>query len=154
MMQPIRTKHNFPTVSLSHQEAPRSLYPYPSDGRQNENYNHRKLIKLITWTTAFFKSKKLWGMPWRATKDGWVMIESSDKTWSTGEGNGKPLQYSCLEIHMNSMKKQNYRTLKEELPRSVGAQYVDGDRWRNNSKKNEEMEPKINYTPLWMWLVM
>ena len=89
-------------------------------------------------------------MPCRATQDGWVMVESSDKTGSTGEGNGKPLQYSCLEIHMNSMKKQNYRTLKEELPRSVGAQYVDGDRWRNNSKKNEEMEPKQSNTQLWM----
>ena len=70
------------------------------------------------------------------------MEESSDKTWSTGEGNGKPLQYSCLENPMNSMKKQNNRTLKDDLPRSVGAQYVTRDQWRNNSRKNKEMEPK------------
>ena len=69
-------------------------------------------------------------------------MESSDKTWSTGEGNGKPLQYSCLENPMNSMKGQKDRTLKDELPRSVGAQYATGDQWRNNSRKNEEMKPK------------
>ena len=63
--------------------------------------------------------------------------------WSTGEGNGKPLQYSCLENPLNSMKRQNDRILKEELPRSVGAQYATGDQWRNISKKNEGMEPKI-----------
>ena len=62
--------------------------------------------------------------------------------WSTGEGNGKPLQYSCLENHKNSMKRQKDRTLKEELPRSVSAQYATGDQWRNNSRKNERMEPK------------
>ena len=70
------------------------------------------------------------------------MVESSDKMWSTGEGNGKPLQYSCLENPMNSMKRQKDRTLKDELPRSVGAQCATGDQWRNNSRKNEEMEPK------------
>ena len=63
----------------------------------------------------------------RGTQHRRVMVKSSDKMWSTGEGNGKPLQYSCLEIPMNSMKKQNYRTLKEELPRSVGAQYATGE---------------------------
>ena len=62
--------------------------------------------------------------------------------WSTGEGNGKPLQYSCLENPMNSMKRQNHRIQKEELPRLVGAQYATGDQWRNNSRKNEETEPK------------
>ena len=78
----------------------------------------------------------------RATQDGRVLVESSDKTWSTGEGNGKPLQYSCLENLMNSMKRQNDRILKEELPRSVGAQYANGNQWRNNSRKNEGMDPK------------
>ena len=78
----------------------------------------------------------------RATQDGWVMVESSDKMWSTGEGNGKPLQYSCLENPMNSTKMQKDRTLKDELPRSVGAQYATGEEWRYNSRKNEEMEPK------------
>ena len=77
-------------------------------------------------------------MPCRATQDEWVVVDSSDKTWSTGEGNGKPLQYSCLENTMNSMKRQKDRTLKDELPRSVGAEYATGDQWRNNSKKNEE----------------
>ena len=78
----------------------------------------------------------------RVTQDGRVMVENSDKMWSTGEGNGKPLQYSCLENSMNSMKRQKDRTLKDELPRSVGAQYATGNQWRNNSRKNEEMELK------------
>ena len=70
------------------------------------------------------------------------MVERSDRMWSTGEGNGKPLQYSCLENSMNSMKGKKDRTLNDELPRSVGAQYATGDQWRNNSRKNEEIEPK------------
>ena len=69
-------------------------------------------------------------------------MERSDRMWSTGEGNGKSLQYSCLKGPMNSMKRQNDRILKEELPRSVGAQHATGDQWRNNSRKNERMEPK------------
>ena len=77
-----------------------------------------------------------------ATQDGQVMVERSDRMWSTGEGNSKPLQYSCLENPMNSMKRQNHRILKEELPRLVGAQYAIGDQWRNNIRKNEGMEPK------------
>ena len=76
------------------------------------------------------------------------MVESSHKTWSTGEGNGKPCQYSCLENPMNSMKRQKYRTLKDELPRSVGVQYATGDQWRNNSRKNEGMEPKQKQYPV------
>ena len=76
------------------------------------------------------------------------MVESSDKTWSTGEGNGKPLQYSCLEDPMNSMKGQKDGTLKDELPRSVGAQYATGDQWRNKSRKNEEKEPKQKQYPV------
>ena len=69
-------------------------------------------------------------------------VKSSDKMWSTGEGNGKPLQYSCLENTMNSMKREQDRTLKDELPTSIGAQYTTGDQWRTNSGKNEEREPK------------
>ena len=80
-------------------------------------------------------------MQCRATQDGRVMMRSSDKTWLTGEGNGKSLQYSCLENTMNNIKKQKDRTLKDELSRSVGTQYATGDEWRNNSKKNKEMEP-------------
>ena len=87
-------------------------------------------------------------MPHRATQDGRVMVESSDKMWSTGERNGKPRQYSCLENPMNNMKRQKDRTLKDELPRSVGAQYATGDQRRNNSRKNEETEPKQKQHPL------
>ena len=83
----------------------------------------------------------------KATQNGWVMVESSDKMWSTGEGNDKPLQYSCLENPMNSMKRQKYMTLKDELPRWVGAQYPTGDQWRSNSRKNEGMEPKQKQYP-------
>ena len=87
-------------------------------------------------------------MPCRATQDGRVIEESYDKTWSTGEGNGKPLQYSCLEKPMNSMKRQKDRALKDELLKSVGAQYATGDQWRNNSRKNEEMETKQKQLPV------
>ena len=88
-------------------------------------------------------SHALWG-----TQDWRVMVERSDRMWSTGEGNGKPLQYSCLENPMNSMKRQNGRILKEELPRLVGAQYAIGDQWRSNSRKNEGMEPKQKQYPV------
>ena len=86
-------------------------------------------------------------MPCRAIQDRQVMMESSDKTWSTGEQNGKPLHYPCLENPMNSMKMQKNRTLKDELPRSVGAQYATGDQWRNNPRENEETEPKQKQHP-------
>ena len=72
------------------------------------------------------------------------MVESSDKMWSTGEGDGKPLQHSCSENPTNSMKSQKDKALKDELPRLVGAQYATGDQWRNNSRKNEETGPKEN----------
>ena len=116
-------------------------------GQTHRNHNHKKLVNLITWTTALSNSMKLshdlWGHPrWAG------IVERSDTMWSIGEGNGKPLQYSCLENPMNSMKKQNDRTLKEELPRSVGTQYATGDQWRNNSRKNEGMEPKQKQHPV------
>ena len=78
-----------------------------------------------------------------ATQDGRVMVERSDRMWSTGEGNGKPLQFSCLENPMNSMKRQNDRILKEELPRSVGARYATGDQWINNSRKKNGIDDLI-----------
>ena len=87
-------------------------------------------------------------MPCGATQDGKVIVERSDRMWSTGEGNGKPLYFSCLENHMSLMKKQKDRTLKDELPRSVGAQYATGDQWRNNSRKNEGMEPNKKQHPV------
>ena len=123
-------------------------------------------------TTALSNSMKLSHAVWGhllcgATQDGWVMVERSDRMWPTGEGNGKPLQfsclenpmnttgewngkplqYSCLENPMNSMKRQNNRILKAKLPRSVGAQYATGDQWRSNSRKNEGMEPKKKEYP-------
>ena len=83
----------------------------------------------------------------RATQDGWVMVERSDRVWFTGEGNGKPLQYSFLENPMTSMKRQNDRIPKEELPRSLGVQYATGDQWRNNPRKNKGMKPKQKQYP-------
>ena len=121
-------------------------HPHPSEDR--ENGNHRNLIKMITEVTALCNSLKLWAMPCGATLDGRVMVESSDKTWPTGEGNGKPLQHSCLENPMNSMKRQKDRTMKDELPRLVGTQYATEEEWRNNSRKNEEMEPNRKQCPV------
>ena len=83
-----------------------------------------------------------------ATQDGQDMVERPDRMWSTGEGNGKPLQYSRLENPMNSLKRQDDKILKGELPELVGAQYATGDQWRNNSRKNEGMEPKQKQYPV------
>ena len=99
-------------------------------------YSQKTSQSYHTRTTALSNSMKL-SHARGATQGGWVMVKRSDRMWSTGEGNGKPLQYSFLENPMNSMKRQNDRILKEELPRSVGAQYATGDQWRNNSRKNE-----------------
>ena len=120
-------------VARGHKKAD-TLKPYSQKSSQS---NH-------TRTTALSNSMKL-SHACRATQDEWLIVERSDRLWSTGEGNGKPLQYSCLENpmnSMNSMKRQNDRILKEELPRSVGAQYATGGQWRNDSRKNEGMEPK------------
>ena len=87
-------------------------------------------------------------MPCGATKDRQVMVERSDRMWSTGEGNGKSLQYSCLENPMNSMKRQNDSILKDDLSRSVSGQYATGDQWRNNFRMNEDMEPKQKQHPV------
>ena len=100
-----------PTVSLSHQEAFISLLSFSIRG-QTENHNHRKLNNLITWTTALSNSMQLRAMPCRAIQDRWVMVAGSDKMWLAGEGNDKPLQYSCLENPMNSMKMGYYLALK------------------------------------------
>ena len=108
-----------------------TLKPYSQKTSQS---NH-------TRTTALSNSMKLSDAR-GATQDGRVMVERSDRMWSTREGNGKPLQYSCLENPMSSVKRQNDRILNEELPRSLGAQYATGDQCRNNSRKNEGMEPK------------
>ena len=117
-------------VARGHQRAD-TLKPYSQKTSQS---NH-------TRTTALSNSMKP-RYARGATQDGWVMVERSDRLWSTEEGNGKPLQYSSLENPMNSMKRQKDRTLKDELPGSVGAQYAIRDQWRNNFRKNEGMEPK------------
>ena len=123
-------------VARGHQRA-NTLKPYSQKTSQS-NY---------TRTTALSNSMKL-SHARGANQNGWVMVERSDRMWSTGEGNGQPLQYSYLENPMNSMKRQNDRILKEELPRSVGAQYATGDQWRNNSRNNERMEPKQKQYPV------
>ena len=87
-------------------------------------------------------------MPCEATQDRWVMVENSGKMWSTGERNGKLLQYSCLENPMNSMKSQKDRTLKDDLASSVGAQCATRDQWRKNSRKNEQTESKQKQHPV------
>ena len=122
-------------VARGHQRAD-TVKPYSQKTSQS---NH-------TRTTALSNSIKL-SHAHGATQDGWVIVERSDRMWSTGEGNGKPLQYSCHEKPMNSMKRQKDGTLKEELPRSVGAQYASRDQWRNNSRKNEGMESKQKQYP-------
>ena len=123
-------------VSRGHKRAD-TLKPYSQKTSQS---NH-------TRTTALSNSMKP-SHACRATQDRRVLVDRSDRVWSIGEGNGKPLQYSHLENPMNSMKSQNDRILKEKLPRSVGAQYVTGDQWRNNSRKNEGMEPKHKQYPV------
>ena len=122
-------------VARGHQRAD-TLKPYSQKTSQS---NHTRTTDL----SNSMKPSHACG----ATQDGWVMVERSDRMWSTGEGNGKPLQYSCLANPTNSMKSQYDRILKEELPRSVGAKYATGDQWRNNSRKNEGMEPKPKQYP-------
>ena len=123
-------------VARGHQRAD-TLKPYSQKSSQSDH----------TRTTALSNSMKP-SHACRATQGGRVMVKRPDRMWSTGEGNGKPLQYSCLENPMNSRKRQNARIPKEELPRSLGAQYATGDQWRNNSRKNEGMEPKQKQYPV------
>ena len=122
-------------VATGHQRAD-TLKPYSQKTSQS---NH-------TRTTALSNSMKP-SHACGATQDGRVMVERSDRMWSTGEGNGKPLQYSCLENPMNGMKRQYDRIPKEELLRLLGAQYATGDQRRNNYRKNEGMEPKQKQYP-------
>ena len=122
-------------VARGHQRAD-TLKPYSQKTSQSNHTRTTALCNLMKPSHAR-----------RVTQEGRVMVDRSDRMWSTGEGNGKPLQYSCLENPMNSIKRQNYRIPKEELPRSLGAQYATGDQWRNNSRKNEGMEPKQKEYP-------
>ena len=125
-------------VARGHQRAD-TLKPYSQKTSQS---NH-------TRTTALSNSMKVSHAP-GATQDGQVMVERSDRMWSTGEGNGKPLQYSCLENPRNSMKRKNHRKLKEELPRLVGAQHATGDQWRNTPERMKGWSQSKNSTQLWM----
>ena len=131
-----RSPNKMVGIARGHQRAD-TLKPYSQKTSQS---NH-------TRTTDLSNSMKL-SHARGVTQDRRVMVERSDRIWSTGEGNGKPLQYSCLENPMNSMKGQNDRIPKEELSRSVGAQNATGDQWRKNSRKNKETESKNN-THLW-----
>ena len=149
---PFRTRPRF-----SHSQSFPSVNfrkPYLSEGRKNVNHNHRKLTKLITWITALSNSMKLWALLCRATQDRRVIVESSGKMRTTGEGNGKLLQCSCLENHVIGMKRQKDRTLKDELPRSVGAQYATGEEWRKTPERMKRWSQSENNIQLWMWLVM
>ena len=118
------------------------------------NFGNRQSVSLLhgsstlVWQTSFHNIMKLWALLRRATQDGRVTVESSDKTWSSGGGNGKPLQYYCCENTMNSMKRQKYTTPKNESPRSL--QYVTGEEQRaitNSSRKSEAAGPKQT----WIW---
>ena len=129
-------------VARRHQRA-NTLKPYSQKTSQS---NH-------TRTTALSNSMKL-SHARGATQDGRVMVERSDGMWSTGEGNGKPLQYSCLENPMNSMKRQNYRILKEELPRSVGAQCATGYSREITPERTKGWSQSKNNIQLWMLLVI
>ena len=125
-------------VARGHQRAD-SLKPYSQKTSQS---NH-------TRTTALSNSMKP-SHARRATQDRCIMMERSDRLLSTGEGNGKPLQYSCLENPMNSMKRQKDMTLKDELPRSVGAQYATGDPWRVTLVRMKRWSQSNKNTQLWM----
>ena len=123
-------------------------HPQPATSVSKVSRGSRKSgpVRGIAGLEALCNLMKLQVMLCRATQDGCVIVESSNKMWFTGEGNGKHLQYSCPENPMNSMKRQKDGTLKDEFPRS--AQYVPGDQWRNSTRKNEEMESKQKQHPV------
>ena len=128
---------------------PQASYPYPSEGGQNGNHSYRKLTKLITWITVLSNSMKLWAMPCKANQDEWVMVESSGKTWSTGKGNGKPLQYSCLENPWTVWKgkKIGHRKMNSsDCPISYSKEILP--------ERMKRLSQNENSTQLWMWLVM
>ena len=155
MTPPIRTRPSFhPSQFLPSESFHKLLILISQRGRQNENHSHRKLSN---WSHGPQPCLTQWNYepcrvgPPKMDRSWWRVLH---KMWSTGEGNGKPLLFSCLENPMNSMNRQNDRILKGELPGLVGTQYATGDQWRNNSRKNEETEPKWKHSQLWMWLVM
>ena len=151
MVWPIRTRPSF-LLSQS--------FPYVSfhksliliRGQTEWKVQSQATNQLITCTTTLSNSMKLWAIPCRATQVRQVMVESSDKTWSTGEGNGKPLQYSCLESSMNSIKRQKDRALKDELFHvSNTLLEISGEITPERMKRWSQSK---NNTQLCMWLVM
>ena len=152
---PTRTRPSFPhSQSLPIRRLPQALYPHPSEGRLTENHNHRKLTKQITCITGLSDPMNPWAKPCRATQDGWVMVESSDRMWSTVEGNVEPLQHSCLENPMNSMKRQKYMTLKDELPRSVVPNMLLEESRKIVPEGMKRLSQSRNNAQVWMCLVM
>ena len=152
MPPPISTRPNF----SSHQEASISFLSLSVRGKTEWKPQSQKTNQTDHMESCL--TMKLWAMPCRATQNRRVMVKSSDKMWSTGEGNGKPLQYSCLENHMNSMKRQNDRTLKDELPRSVLRRCysnmlleISGEITPERMKRWDQRK---NSTQLKMWLLM
>ena len=143
----------FPQPVPPIRKLPRASYPHPSEGRQNESQNHRKITKIITWVPALCNSVRLWATPWRAIQDGRVMVESSDKMWSAGEEDGKPLQHSYLENPTNSMKRQKRYDTKRWTPKLV---------WSIMLLKSTEIAPEgmkrlsqiRNSAQLWICLVV
>ena len=155
LLSSVQFSHSVMSDSLRFHESKHARPPCPSPTpRVHPNscpsswWCHPAISSSVVSFSSCLQSFPVSGSFPMATQDRWVMVKGSDKTWSTGEGNGKPLQYSCPENPMNSMKRQKDRTLKDELPRSVGAQYDTGDQWRNNSIKNEEMEPEWKQHPV------
>ena len=119
--------------------------------QRNENHNHRKIIKLITWTTVLCNSMKLWAMPCRATQDGRVMVENSDKIWLTGEGNGKPLQYSCLENPMTVWKGKKIRHWKMNSPGQNVPNMLLGKSGEITTDRMKRQSQNKNTAHLWMY---
>ena len=149
MTPPIRTRPSFhPSQFLPSESFHKLLILISQRGRQNENHSHRKLSN---WSHGPQPCLTQWNYepcrvgPPKMDRSWWRVLH---KMWSTGEGNGKPLLFSCLENPMSSTKKQKERTLNDELPRSVGARYATGDQWKNNSRKNEETEQKWKQCPV------
>ena len=152
MALPIRTRPVSPTVSPI-RKLPQACYPYPSEGRQNENHNHRKLTKMITWTTALSNSLKLWAMPCRATQDRWSIVEGSDKTWPLEKGMAN--NFSILELRIpwavwKGKKIWNWKInfwgwkVTNMLPERSAQITPEGMKRQSQSKNNAQ---------LWMWLV-
>ena len=123
------------------------LTPLPKTSRHSQKKMSACPSTLPSWQSTLSNSMKLWAMPCKSTQDGWVTVESSEKTWSTEEGNGKHLQHSYLENPLNSTKRQKDMTLQDELPRLVGAQYVTGEERKSSSRRNDDAEPKQKQCP-------